>query len=396
MSIGFPNRKQGRVIPILLLVVFTAVPVAAQEIQTYRQVVTWLETNPGSPQFGSVLLEAVHLAPSLDDLRSVTSNHLASVSDSRQRARILFTVGRVQELAYRYSDARISYSRALESDPFLWDAAIRRGALALEAGDVSEAIILLSRVVNQAPTRSLQRQAAILRSRAFFLSGEVRRASLHLRGLTGYDAASASGSGTVVGEVTSQIEEEALLLLWEVASLMEDEPVRDWSAAALSARGSGVPEAVLLGSSGDDRTEFFPSPSQVLGGVSYTGVPTVEERSTRERSEAADAAQSDSSGAAGATRTSSTTDEIAPSENSAPTVAGIQTGSFRDPENASYMADDIRSMGFSAEIRTTESDGSTFYKVLVPLPTDSTPADAQETVVRLKERGVEGFLVFEE
>jgi hypothetical protein len=259
------------VIPILLLVVFTAVPVAAQEIQTYRQAVTWLETNPGSPQFGSVLLEAVHLAPSLDDLRSVTSNHLASVSDSRQRARILFTVGRVQELAYRYSDARISYSRALESDPFLWDAAIRRGALALEAGDVSEAIILLSRVVNQAPTRSLQRQAAILRSRAFFLSGEVRRASLHLRGLTGYDAASASGSGTVVGEVTSQIEEEALLLLWEVASLMEDEPVRDWSAAALSARGSGVPEAVLLGSSGDDRTEFFPSPSQVLGGVSYTG-----------------------------------------------------------------------------------------------------------------------------
>jgi hypothetical protein len=393
MSTVFPTERRRRYLALLLLLITIGVPLSSQEIRTYPQAVAWLEDNSGSPQFGSVLLEAVRLAPTLDQLRTVTSDHIASVNDPRQRAQILFSVGRVQELAYRYSDARISYSRALEADPFLWDAAIRRGALALEAGDVSEAIILLSRVVNQAPARDLQRRAGILRSRAYLLSGEVQRAFLHLKGLTGYDAASRAEAGSSTTSGGFPIEEEALLLLWEIASLIEDEPVRDWSAAILTARGTGVPEALLLGSSEEGMTEYLPSPSRVLGGVAYAGIPTVEERAAPERSDRTGTTNSETPPE---TTTPRSTSDAPASDDRSPAVAGIQTGSFRDAENAAYMAEDIRSMGFPAEVRTTESNGSTFYKVLVPLPPDSAPADAQDTVVRLKERGVEGFLVFEE
>ena len=38
----------------------------------------------------------------------------------------------------------------------------------------------------------------------------------------------------------------------------------------------------------------------------------------------------------------------------------------------------------------------TYYRVLVPLAAGAQPADAQRTIVELKERGVEGFLVFNE
>jgi hypothetical protein len=175
---------------------------------------------------------------------------------------------------------------------------------------------------------------------------------------------------------------------------MEDEPAREWSAAALTARGAGVPESVLLGATDEGTTEYFPSPSRVLGGVAFSGIPTVEERSTPVQSGPAPARSTEADPGGDSTASTPVDDDPAP-EGDAPAVAGIQTGSFRDPENAAYMAQDIRSMGFAAEIRTTESDGATFYKVLVPLPPNSTPGDAQETVVRLKERGVEGFLVFD-
>jgi hypothetical protein len=80
-----------------------------------------------------------------------------------------------------------------------------------------------------------------------------------------------------------------------------------------------------------------------------------------------------------------------------PTVAetaeplGVQVGSFGDRENAEYMARDVGELGFSVSIRSRERNGGTYYQVLVS-PGDATP---QNTVLRLKEHGLEGFLVFD-
>ena len=80
-----------------------------------------------------------------------------------------------------------------------------------------------------------------------------------------------------------------------------------------------------------------------------------------------------------------------PGDEAASTPRGVQVGSFRDRENAEYMARDVGELGFDVSIRTREHRGGTFYQVLVS-PGEAT---AQNTVVRLKEHGFEGFLVFD-
>ncbi len=78
--------------------------------------------------------------------------------------------------------------------------------------------------------------------------------------------------------------------------------------------------------------------------------------------------------------------------------SAIQTGSFSMKENAEYMARDLGKLGFPAELREEiRPDGKKMYKVVVPLaPGERTDAATQNVLVRLKEQGIEGFLLFQE
>lgn len=70
----------------------------------------------------------------------------------------------------------------------------------------------------------------------------------------------------------------------------------------------------------------------------------------------------------------------------------LQTGSFRDPENAQYMVRDLEARGFSAEVVTATVGSTMYYRVLVGPP--CSVGDAQGLLVRLKEAGFEGMLYF--
>jgi hypothetical protein len=185
-------------------------------------------------------------------------------------------------------------------------------------------------------------------------------------------------------DISRTVEPEALLLLYETARLTGNTRAQEWSTAALAdSFGRRVPEGSLArdGASPDSIATFYPSPSRIFGGIEVRSEPIVERRTASESSASGDDSQGD---------TDTDTD---PSQRSS--VAGIQTGSFRDRENAQYMARDIRALEFSAEVREVEINNETFFRVIVPLPDDATAESAQETVVRLKEEGVEGFLVFQ-
>ena len=80
------------------------------------------------------------------------------------------------------------------------------------------------------------------------------------------------------------------------------------------------------------------------------------------------------------------------SQPSTPQVpVGVQVGSFRDQENASYMAEDVGRLGFEVSIRSSDRSGTIYHQVIVA-PVNESP---QQTVVRLKEHGLEGFLLFD-
>jgi cell division protein FtsN len=70
----------------------------------------------------------------------------------------------------------------------------------------------------------------------------------------------------------------------------------------------------------------------------------------------------------------------------------VQVGSYRDPENARYMVRDLKGAGFAAEIQEKKLNGNVYYRVVIGPAV--LPSDAESLMLRLKEAGFEGFLLF--
>jgi cell division protein FtsN len=72
----------------------------------------------------------------------------------------------------------------------------------------------------------------------------------------------------------------------------------------------------------------------------------------------------------------------------------VQTGSFRDRENAEYMVRDLKASGFETEIMEKQIGGTLYYRVVIgPLMTVD---KAQAVLMKLKDAGFEGVLLFPE
>lgn len=339
-----------------------ALALPAQEISSWGEALEWMEGNRQSPQFGSILLRSILLAPSLGELEDTVEKYLPDVSERERRGRILHATGRVLETANRFSRASHWYGEAVREDPNLVEAMLDHAAVLMELGRTSEAIPLLTKVIGNAPDRATQRSAAVLRTRAYLLEGETDRALRHARSLTGQ-----------VNDVQS------LYLLYEVAQAASSETLQEWSAETLQEEFSLSPESMLSAPGPEDdagppRIVHFPGPTRILGGAG-------------ERSSAPPAP-------APVQRTEAETKAEEPISTDQPILKGIQTGSFRDPENARYMVRDIGDIGFSAIVSPVETESGTFYRVLIPVEEGAGVADAQSVIVRLKEEGFEGFLVF--
>jgi tetratricopeptide (TPR) repeat protein len=343
--------------------VLASVPGFPQDLRSWEDARGWLAANPSSPQSGNVLLQSVTLAPTLTDLETLLETHLVGVGDRQKRGEILYRTGQLFETANRFDRASHWYGESVREDPGQTRAMYNLAAVLMELGRVAEARPLLTRVVNNAPTRAQQRSAAILRARAYLIEGDPPRALRHARSLTG-----------AVNDVHS------LYLLYESARVAGDAVLEKWSIERLQEEFPRSPEFALLETrtaSQSSAVTHFPGPTRILGAPdALRSVPAP--------------AQDDAS----STSPTSPTEREATREQTEPQLRGIQTGSFRDPENAQYMVRDIGELGFTATVSPVETDSGSFYRVIISVPEGSTAVDAQELIVRLKEEGIEGFLIF--
>jgi len=69
----------------------------------------------------------------------------------------------------------------------------------------------------------------------------------------------------------------------------------------------------------------------------------------------------------------------------------IQTGSFRDADNAGYMQRELEREGFHAIVVQKDSDGKIYYRVLVPIAFGESE---EKIILNLKEKGFEGYPVY--
>lgn len=70
----------------------------------------------------------------------------------------------------------------------------------------------------------------------------------------------------------------------------------------------------------------------------------------------------------------------------------VQTGSFIIKENAEYMVSDLSAAGFNAEILSEFINNTLYYKVVIGAFTSN--QDANSVLIRVKESGFQGFLLF--
>lgn len=372
-----PDRRLTIGLFVLAAQVVVAQTATPREDDRYAEASAWLRQNAGAPQTGAMLLQLVEDAPTISDVRAALSAYGDRVSDDGERARIEYAAGRLLERANRLSEARDRYLAAFRADGTLWESALRSTALDVELGDYADAVARAAAIIRGAPRRDQQRSAALLRARALWLAGEPLRGLRHARELAGIPREQSAAT------IARTVEPAALLLVVEIAHAADLPEEAVDATRTLEEVFPDSPEMHLARSlinpaEGDAVVLPMPTPGRLLGAdrgsVGVAGPSTTASDDSPRQAE--DSATPDTPAAQPAG------------------VAGIQTGSFRDRENARFMAEDIERMGFPVEVRDIETQNGRFYRVVVTLPADATVESAQATVVSLKERGVEGFLLF--
>lgn len=340
---------------VVLLLLYIVLPSAAQETLTPTE-----------------LFERAQRAPSLRELLSLLDTHLPQITRFSDVPVELYSLAAsALETGNRFGDAAEMYLKAFELKPDQWDLLLRSAAMNLETGNTRGAREALTRVIERATTTTLQRQAALLRVRGLVMDGEYDAALRHAEALA---------------EETPQ--PATLLLLWQVGGAVGQTDVQERASALLNSSFPGSPEAAIVTSSNANDIApitSFPGPSTILMDVSSFRVPS------REVPRVTEARTIDTpSGVEQGNRL----EQPAPGQA---VVQGIQTGSFRDRENAEFMVSDLGEIGLEAVISERETERGRFYRVIVPadLSGEGINVPAEELVIRLKEIGIEGFRVFE-
>ena len=306
------------------------------------------------PILAVLLLVGPLVAPAWSQTENDRSyDHVIRRSAESTDPQELVRLARILELGGRFAGAAAAYARAVERSPDSFEALIGLGHMNTELGRIDAALTMLRRAERSAETRAQQRRAAAARAWALALGGDTERSLDMLRALV------RGGNRRSIGAYEAE-------LFFVVAHRFG--PERD-RAAARRLLEREFPDSPLL----DPTVSAFPSPANVLSiaavqpdDAPLPPLPPVPDDDADDSVDFDDA------------------DRF--------TITGVQTGSFRDPENAAFMLADIRDLGFSASLRSVEREDGTYYRVIVPIAADQDP---QELIVALKEQGVEGFLVVE-
>ncbi len=361
-----------------------------------------LERQPEHPQFFERLIETALLADSPRLASEILLKHRHRIRRSHEVAELDLLLGRFSQIRSDLSGALEYYSTAAEPDtPLRARALSSLAAVKLELGEVETAL--------STAQRSLQlmgRPSSEVSTSNRLNAGDPEFRSWERSVLTQATALAALGRADEARELIEGIVKESgttatpalLLRLIELAAEQGKHDVVETSYDTLVASYPDSPERRLAaryreggtdGVVGAGLVEYFPSPSRLLSG----GSPELATRrepspaaapDTPSRAEPAEPSPSRPRGAD--TPTTGTT-----GVTSARTVYGVQTGSFRDAENAEYMVRDLEQRNFAARRRSRTVGDNEFYQVYVPVA----GGDPQEVLVRLKEVGFEGFLLFE-
>ena len=344
----------------------------------------WLAENPGHPSFGIVLMEAADSQLSIERSLELLRVYTPRVQDLLQREicrasqiDLLEMRGRTEQALgllrsfsptprWLYRQARLLYQQGLteEAETFLEQALTALQGSTTggpeEGGDAGSSGQPESR-------RELQARIWLLLARIHGLEGKQREAEpLYRLLITSY-------GDTTVAPAT-------LLAYYEFLTSLGREGEAAEQLEKLARDFPDSPE-LALAQGGDGRIAYAPSPSRFLPQELPAPV-----------GKGIEAAEQASSGEAAIAEAKPTAPTAAEEEKPPPLNVLVQTGSFRDPENAHYMIRDLKASGFDAGIMEKRIGDTVYYRVVIGPA--QTAEKAQAVLMKLKDASFEGVLLF--
>lgn len=306
-------------------------------------------------------LDRIYSATALDDARAALAEVEQGLSEAEAIAAYRY-LGSVAELYGDLEAALDFYSSAGE----LGHEASRLSfaGVLFELGRLSEAEDRARRLVFGARDYAIRRRATGIVARCMAGTGRIEEAVSLLSTVAAIDD----------GE---HLEPELLFLLVRLAERSGQADVASAAREKLSKHFPNSLESSLIG--GSAAVVLHPSLPYLLS------VPASREKVA----ESEDGEQSEAHVHSGTEKAAGRSETVSTSEFEDP--IGVQTGSFRDPENASYMARDLRALGFRVVLLSSEAGGAPLHRVVVKSGGDQS---TQELLMELKSRGIEGFLLF--
>jgi tetratricopeptide (TPR) repeat protein len=319
----------------------------------------WLGTNPGDPQVFEVLKRFLTLQPNPEAFFAQTDKDWNL--SGPQRGEILRWAGRVAELARNPEKAKEYYTRAYNAHPYRENLylLLEAAQMYLLMGEEENAQGILAFVRREDGAGTFAAPRLLLQSRIAFFKDRPDEAYAFWQELTAPQNAGPGGlpSGAFVWGIAlcRALGKDAEARTWEISFLAEYPGEArallegGWEAPLdpLSVFGLSYPEALGLG------PPSGPAHQPGEGGSSSPAAP--------------------GAGAA---------------QGPAPVFRQIQTGSFRDRDNARQQQDALSRLGFYPEIRESAVDNRPLYRVVI---TRIPPETLTETLNRLRQNGLEGF-----
>ena len=351
--------------------------------EAYADYKKWLALNPDNAVFGSTLIHASQLAPTIADGLSLLREGVAHIQNPSERGAVYATMGADAELSGDIEHAQQYYETAYNESPpggtKDYSSLLHSAQLLFELGKLNDAVSR-AKVIEAAIPAAAPGPAAAIVVGAELLSARVEReqhgalaglaAASPLLGREGagpavylfvIDAAHAAGKGNEAARVFAELQK----------------------------RYGSSPEvtlaAGLLGrNEGSGNVDYLPSPSRLLTPLSAAELSSAKP-ATQATQQAAPAQAPDSGGAIAQTSGGGQAVSIA-----------VQTGAFRDKANATKLIGELTRKGYQPTMLPSNVYGAVFYRVIVPVTVEGarSPTDAAHSLLdRLRADGFDGFLV---
>jgi tetratricopeptide (TPR) repeat protein len=330
----------------VLLWVLTAIPLFPQSTDKTDGLVD-LSEKVGTPGFFEELVEIYEAETKPKEALRIMQKFLPVLEKDQERYRLLLDMARIEEQTGRLEMAQLHYQSAAFAPPGSRDyrALYQSMLILIDLGDLTQAMLQARQIAEDSSDPELIPRAKVQQARILQLQGKENEA---------LDVAAS------LIQSMENLPADVLYNVWLLYRSIEDHGEGE----------AGTAEEVrqILEEKFPDSPEY----GMILGRVG--AVPTVE------TSLGLRLPEPDSKGE---TRSGEVSESAA--------SRAIQTGSFRDAENAAYMSRELEREGFTSVVVQADVGGRLYYRVLVPVAFGESE---QELLLRLKEKGFEGNPVY--